>query len=182
MSIKSQINAKAILEALIFASPEPVQHSKLAKIAGLSREEIPVIVEELNESYCKYGRSFQIRQIAGGYAFYVLPDFALWINDLLGKNRGIHLTRSMFETLAIIAVKQITTKPVIDKIRGVNSQAPIHHLLKQGLITIHGRATSPGKPFLYATTTKFLKVFGLNSPEDIPSFEELTKMFEETEE
>ncbi|RKZ31131.1 SMC-Scp complex subunit ScpB [bacterium] len=176
MSKNSDINVNSIIEALIFSSPEPVPANKLAKIAGIPREDVPAIVDNLNSNYQKNQRSFSIRQVGGGYAYYVKPDFAHWIDELLGRNRGINLTRSMFEVLAIIAVKQPTTKPVVDKIRGVNSTAPLNHLLKQGLVTIKGRASTPGKPFIYATTVKFLKVFGLNSPEDIPSFEELEKM------
>ncbi|MCD6531437.1 SMC-Scp complex subunit ScpB [bacterium] len=173
----SGIDKIALVEALIFSAQEPVPPHKLAKITGVDKSEIPRIVEQLNEQYQRGGRSFLIRQVAGGYAFYVKPDFAHWIDELFGRERGIHLTRSMFEVLAIVAVKQPVTKPVIDKIRGVNSSGPINQLLKSGLITIRGRASTPGKPFLYGTTQKFLKLFGLNRPEDIPSFEELEKMF-----
>ena len=177
MSKDANINTESIVEALIFASPESVTDRKIAKIAGIEREIVQQIIENLNEKYRRNGSSFEIRQVAGGYALYILPDFAPWIEELLGKNRGVHLTRSMFETLAIIAVKQPITKPVVDKIRGVNSAGPINQLLKQGLITFRGRASTPGRPFIYGTTTKFLKVFGLNSPQDIPTFEELEKMF-----
>ncbi|RKZ28740.1 SMC-Scp complex subunit ScpB [bacterium] len=174
MSIKPE----TIIEALIISAPEPITTSKLAKVAGVEREKVFGIVKNLNEEYRKSGRSFEIREVAGGYAVYVLPDFAPWIQEILGRDRGLHLTRAMFETLAIIAIKQPITKPMIDKIRTVNSSAPIMQLLKQGLITIAGRQHSPGKPFLYRTTHKFLKVFGLKSAQDIPSFEELQKMFE----
>ncbi len=167
-----------IVEALIFAAPEPVPAAKLGKIAGIAKEEIPSLVEKLNRAYSRSGRPFEIRKIAGGYAAYIKPDLSPWIEELLGRDRGIHLTRPMFEVLAIVSVKQPITKPEIDKIRGVNSSAPLAQLLKQGLVTISGRQQSPGRPFLYTTTRKFLKAFGLNSPRDIPSFEELQKMFE----
>ncbi len=174
MSIKPD----TIIEALIFSAPDPVHASKLAKIAGVPKEEVGEIIARLNRLYRESGRSFAIREIAGGYAIYISQDFAPWIQEILGKDRGLHLTRAMFETAAIIAVKQPITKPMIDKIRTVNSSAPIMQLLKQGLVTIAGRQQSPGRPFLYRTTQKFLKVFGLNSPQDIPSFEELQKIFE----
>ncbi|MCD6594808.1 SMC-Scp complex subunit ScpB [bacterium] len=182
MSNDTNINTESIVEALIFASSEPVQDRKLAKIAGVEREIIQRIITKLNEKYRNDGNSFEIRQVGGGYSVYILSDFATWVEELLGKNRGVHLTRSMFEALAIIAVKQPITKPVIDKIRGVNSSGPVTQLLKQGLITFRGRASSPGRPFIYGTTIKFLKVFGLNSPQDIPTFEELEKMFAVEEE
>ena len=178
MNEVSQIYPETIIEALIFAAPEPVNDAKLAKIAGVHREEIPTFVESLNSSYERQGRSFRIRKIGGGYSIYVMHDFAPWIEELLGKDKDMHITRPMFEVLALISLKQPVTKPIIDKIRGVNSQAPLAHLIKSGLITISGRARTPGKPFLYNTSKKFLKIFGLNSSEDIPSFEELQKMFQ----
>ena len=178
---KSHINAETIVEALIFAAPEPVHDAKLARIAGVPREQIGRIIDELNKKYESATRSFEIRRVAAGYAIYVKQDFAPWLEELLGGDRGIHLTRPMFEVLAIVAVKQPITKPVIDKIRGVNSSAPLAQLLKSGLITITGRQSGPGRPFEHGTTRKFLKIFGLNSPQDIPSFEELQKMFEGTE-
>lgn len=175
------ISSETIIEALVFSAPDPVPSSKLAKIAGVAKENIPRIIDGLNDGYKSSGRAFEIRLVGGGYAPYIRQDFAPWIEELLGKGRGLHLTRAMFETLAIVAVKQPITKPIVDKIRGVNSSAPLAQLLKQGLVTISGRQQSPGRPFLYATTRKFLKAFGLNSPQDIPSFEELRKMFETTD-
>lgn len=179
---KSNIGNASIIEALIFASPDPVPESRLAKVSGEPTGEIGRIVEELNEIYRRNGRAFEIRAIGGGYAIYVRQDFAPWIEELLGKNKGLHLTRATFEALAVIAVKQPITKPTIDKIRRVNSSAPMAQLLKQGMITIAGRQKGPGRPFLYATTSKFLKCFGLNSTQDIPSFDELQKMFEGADE
>ncbi len=171
-------NILAIVEALIFASTEPVSESKIAKAANIDTEEVRKSIDALNIAYRETNRSFEIRFVAGGYAFYILPDYAPWIDDLLGRNKEFHLSRAMFETLAVIALKQPVTKPIIEKIRGVNSSAPVTSLAKLGLITIRGRSDGPGKPFLYATTPKFLKLFGLNRPEDIPSFEELEKLFD----
>jgi len=181
VNTKTNINPETILEALIFAAPEPVQEVKLAKVAGMQKEQVAGVISELNEIYNQNGRSFEIRHIGNGYSFYVKPDFAPWITELFGADKGVHLTRPMFEVLAIIAVKQPITKPIVDKIRSVNSSAPLTQLLKLGLITISGRHSGPGKPFLYVTTKKFLKSFGLNSPEEIPTFEELQKMFESSE-
>ncbi len=179
MSRSAQISSERIVEALIFASPEPVPPSKLAKIASLPQSDVPKVVERLNAEYDRTGRPFEVRLVGGGYALYLKPEFSPWVDELVGRHRRLHLTRSMFEVLAIVAIKQPVTKPVIDKIRGVNSAAPIFQLLKQGLITIKGRERSPGRPFLYATTNKFLRVFGLDSIESIPSFEELQRMFGE---
>lgn len=181
MGGKSHISSETIIEALVFASSEPIGEQKLSKVAGVAREEVKQIIQQLNEKYERAGNCFRIRHVGGGYLFYVREDFAPWIEELVGRDRGIHLTKPMFETLGIIAVMQPISKPMIDKIRAVNSSAPLAHLMKHGLITIVGRGKGPGRPFLYGTTKKFLKTFGLNSAEEIPSFEELKRMFESAE-
>lgn len=172
---------KILVEALIFASPDPAPPRQIAKVAGLEPERIKAIVEELNQEYRHWGKPYLIREVAGGYAFHLSPDYSHFVEEFLGKKNTPRLTRSMFEVLAIVAIKQPVIKPVVDKVRGVDSSAPLAKLLDIGLVTIVGRQKSPGKPFLYGTTQKFLELFGLNSKDDIPSFEELEKIFGATE-
>jgi len=172
------ISDESIVEALIAASPEPISEYKISRATGIDPQRITKIVDDLNRQYRNSGRSFEIRYIAGGYSFYVLPDFAPWLEELASRT-SLHITRSMLEVLAIVAVKQPVTKKVIDKIRGVNSIGPLQQLLSERLITIKGRAKTPGKPFIYVITKRFLKLFGLEKDSDIPKIEELKELFEE---
>lgn len=174
---QTKISEKSIIEALIIASPEPISDGKLSKIIGIDKNDIVSIVQQLNKEYKESERSFEIRKIAGGYVLYVRPDFSQWIVELSTRSDS-ELTRSMIEVAAIVAIKQPVTKSVIDKVRGVNSVGPLRQLLEEKLITIRSRAKSPGRPFLYSTTKKFLKIFGLSSESEIPTIEELGNLFE----
>ncbi len=174
----SKITKTGIVEALIFASPGPVGAKRLMNIASLeSTDEADRIVETLNETYEKNGRVFRIKRLAGGYQFFTLTGYAPFVGELFTVSGQPHLTHAMLEALSIIALRQPTTKPVVDKIRGADSSAPIHSLLEAGLITIKGRQKTPGRPFLYATTDEFLKMFGLDSIAELPKEDDLAELF-----
>ena len=178
----SDVSKTGIVEALIFASPVPMSVSKIAQAAGLSEDkEVAEIVQTLNEEYEKRGRAFRIKTIAGGFQFYTLNAYAPYLSEVFAERNKMRVSRAMLETLSIVALKQPVTKPVVDKIRGTDSSAPIHNLLEQGLITIRGRQKVPGRPFTYGTTDEFLKMFGLHRLEDLPNEDELSQMFGEPE-
>lgn len=170
-------NIKSTIEALILSSPEPVPLSRLCDVIDrVSPQDVREAVEDLNNLYMGCGNSFRIREIAGGYQMYILPDFEYPVKKLLEKQRTIRLTRAALETLAIVAYKQPVTKSEIEHIRGVNSDGVIHNLLQRNLITITGRANAPGRPLLYKTSQEFLKFFGLNRLSDLPRMEEIEEM------
>ncbi len=169
----------SIVEALVFAAPGPITASRIAQIASVPPEEVDQIVDKLNELYENSGRAFRINRIAGGYQFFTITTYAPYVSELFVDKGQIHLTRAMLEVLSIVALKQPVTKPVIDKIRGADSSAPVRTLLENGLITIRRRQKSPGRPFLYGTTEEFLKLFGLERLEDLPKAEELAGFFDE---
>lgn len=171
---------KGIIEALIFASPRPISAGEIIRISGInSKKEIESIVENLNGSYEENHRAFRIKKIAGGYQFFTINSYAPYISEIFQDRHKFRLTSAMLEVLSIVSVKQPVTKPVIDKIRNADSGAPIHSLLEAGLITVKGRQKSPGKPFIYGTTEEFLRIFGLESLNDIPDEEEIKQLFEE---
>ena len=171
---------KGIIEALIFASPRPISAGEIIRISGInSKKEIESIVENLNGSYEENHRAFRIKKIAGGYQFFTINSYAPYISEIFQDRHKFRLTSAMLEVLSIVSVKQPVTKPVIDKIRNTDSGAPIHSLLEAGLITVKGRQKSPGKPFIYGTTEEFLRIFGLESLNDIPDEEEIKQLFEE---
>ncbi len=165
------------VEALILASPEPLPGRKISQVLDeLTPSKIAEAVSELNSRYASTGMSFRIRELAGGYQFYILPEYVGFVEELFTRTRKLRLTRPALETVAIVAYRQPVTKTEIEHIRGVASDGVIHNLLDKGLITIKGRANTVGKPLQYGTTDEFLKFFGLNSLDDLPRMSEIEEL------
>ncbi len=167
----------SVIEALILASPEPLARRK---IVDLLEEATPSVVAqsvaELNNRYMEAGSSFRIREIAGGYQFHIVPEFAGFVAEMFTRRRKMRLTRASLETLAIVAYRQPVTKAEIEHIRGVASDGVLRNLLEKGLIAIKGRADTVGKPLQYGTTGEFLQFFGLSSLSDLPKMAEIEEM------
>jgi len=175
----------AIVEALILASPEPLSPKKITDLLKEARNaQVSKAVAELNEKYVRGGLSYRIRELAGGYQFYIMPQYSGYVEELFTRRRKMRLTRAALETLAIIAYRQPATKTEIEHIRGVASDGVIHNLLEKKMITIKGRAKTVGKALQYGTTDEFLKFFGLNNLSDLPKMaeiEELVSQLEDTD-
>jgi len=164
---------KSALEALLFSSSAPLSPQKLKEVLEINSSQLRRAIEELKEEYQKEGRSFSLREVAGGYQFYTLPQFSPWIKKLK-KEKPITLSRATLETLAIIAYQQPVTRQDIESIRGVESKEILRSLREKNLIQCKGRKESMGHPFLYGTTSLFLKHFGLNSLSELPKIEKLS--------
>lgn len=178
---------KNIIEALIFASDEPLSDSEIVRtIKGIDGEDAEInnqiiseIIEELNQDYKTSGNSFGIVKIAGGYLFATKEEYSKYIGYLSSEKSKRRLSQAALETLAIIAYKQPITKPEIESIRGVNSDHIIATLLEKKLITISGRSETIGRPLLYSTTKEFLIYFGLNSIQDLPKPREIEEIMKD---
>lgn len=176
--ISSRAEIKAVLEALLFATTEPLSTARLAKIiVGASLEEIRAALLELQMEYDSLPRGLQIVEVAGGFQMATRPHLAPWIFRLKPSKRRNPLSQATLETLAIIAYKQPITRAEIEAIRGVDSTATIHTLLDLGLVEVGGKREIPGRPQLYVTTELFLKTFGLKSLGDLPSIHELRRLY-----
>ncbi len=181
-----QFEKNRIIEALIFASDEPLSLKDIVEILKSSEEthlrikitedEVLSIIRELNKEYVDTNRAFRIIQAAGGFQFATLPDFAIWLGLMAKEKSKRKLSQSALETLAVIAYKQPVTKPEIEAIRGVNVDYMLNALLERDLITIVGRAATPGRPLLYGTTKTFLKHFGINDLIDLPKPREIEEI------
>ncbi|HKZ22479.1 MAG TPA: SMC-Scp complex subunit ScpB [candidate division Zixibacteria bacterium] len=172
-------NFDKIVEALLFSADEPLTSEKISGVLTfVSPEQVKTIIDQLNQKYTDNGHSFRIREIAGGFQVYTLPEYALWIENLWEKTRWQRLSRPALETLAIVAYRQPIVKGEIDKIRGVQSDGTLRTLLERDLIEIKGREKSPGRPLLYQTTEKFLIFFGINDLKELPQLEELKTVLE----
>ena len=165
------------VEAIILASPEPIPARKVAAVLeDVTPAQIGQAVAELNERYRAANASFRVREIAGGFQFYIMPDYVGYVEELFARRRKLRLTRPALETVAIIAYKQPVTKGEVEHIRGVASDGVIHNLLEKNMITINGRAETVGKPLQYGTTDEFLKFFGLNKLSDLPKMSEIEEL------
>lgn len=170
------------VEALILSSPEPLAGRRIAQlIDGGSPSKIAKSVALLNDGYADKGNSFRIREIAGGYQYYILPEYSGFVEDMFSRHRKLRLTRAALEAVAIVAYRQPVTKAEIEHIRGVASDGVIRTLLEKSLITVSGRATTLGKPLQYGTTDEFLKFFGLGSLDGLPQMSEIEEMISASE-
>lgn len=167
------ITTESVVEAVLFASDEPLVPNRLADIVGVTVKQVKEHVTSLNEKYQTNGNVFRIEQIAGGYQMLTLSHYNHWLKKLLRVRDDSKLSPAALETLAIVAYKQPIIRADIEAIRGVAAGEMIRSLIYKGLIKIVGRAEVLGRPMLYGTTKKFLEVFGLNSLKDLPKTEEL---------
>lgn len=164
-----QLNTiKNILESLLFVARKPLTPEEIAQAMGegVSAEAITTLLEELLRDY--EGKGINIIKVAGGYLMGTSPENADYVYNLLHAKVQTTLTQQALETLAIIAYKQPVTRPEMERIRGVNSDGPIDTLLQKKLIQELGRSEAVGRPFLYGTTTEFLRHFGLKDLADLP--------------
>ncbi len=167
---------KAIVEALIFASPEPLSAKALFKILdGEPREDVEAALEGVKQDYERPG-GLQVVEVAGGYQIVTRSDLHEWVSRLFHERSAQRLSVQALETLAVIAYRQPITAPEISEVRGVNTSGVLHTLIERRLITIVGRKQVVGRPFLYATTRDFLDRFGLNSLGDLPKVEDMAEV------
>ena len=158
-----------LLEALLFAAPEPLAEEELARHLGPDADIAP-LVRELADSYD--GRGVNLVRVAGGWAFRTAPDLA----PELRRERVVarRLSRAAVETLAIVAYHQPVTRAEIEAIRGVSlARFTLDRLIEAGWVRPAGRRKTPGRPLTWATTPQFLAHFGLDSLKDLPDIDEL---------
>ncbi len=190
--LKIPTTLKALVEALIFAAQEPLSIGQIRAICQgddtrtngstqIESETIKQSVTDLNLEYERAGRPYRIVQIAGGYQFATLSEYAEWLGILYKEQGRRKLSQSGVETLSIVAYKQPVTKAEIEKIRGVNCDYVLKTLLEKELLTVTGRAESVGRPLLYGTTREFLKHFGLNDITDLPRPREIEEILGESQ-
>jgi segregation and condensation protein B len=166
MSLPSRI------EAIVFASDEPVSIQKLRDLLeGAASADIRQALSELQAHYGE--RGIRLREVAGGWQFRSASEYASVVQQLW-KTRAPKLSRSMLETLAIIAYRQPATRAEIEALRGVRvSSSMVAALQERGWIKVLGRKEVPGRPHLYGTGKAFLVDFGLNTLNDLPDITEL---------
>ena len=167
---------KAIIEALVFASPEPLAPKALFKLLDAEpREDVEQALASLKADY-RARRGLQMVEIAGGLQIVTRTDLHEWVRRLFHERRSTKLSVQALETLAVVAYRQPVTAAEITEIRGVNTSGVLGTLAERKLVKIAGRKPVVGRPFLYATTREFLMRFGLNDLTDLPKVEDMAEV------
>jgi segregation and condensation protein B len=156
----------AKIEAILFVSAEPVPLAQLATVLDVNSTVVERGLKELEGALIH--RGLRLQKHAGRVQMTTAPELAGLVEKFLGLEATTHLSRAALETLAIIAYQQPCTRPHVDSVRGVNSDAMMKSLLSKGLILESGRTDGPGRPILYSTSPEFLQHFGLSSIAELP--------------
>lgn len=167
------LNIESAIEAILFAAGYPVKYDKLAEVLGLGTADTRHLVENMADGYNAENspRGLRLLLFKDTCQLCTKEQYAPYIREALGIRRGGNLSASSMEVLAVVAYNQPVTRTYIDTVRGVDSSYAVNSLLDKELIEACGRLDAPGRPMLYATTEKFLRVFGLNSLSDLPQTE-----------
>lgn len=169
---------KGPLEALLFASGDPVPGDRLAQILEVPVGHVESMIAEMQQAMTADERGLTIVAVAGGYQLCTKPQLADTV-EKLAETQDNRLSSAALETLAIIAFKQPITRQEIESIRGVKVDRVVHTLMERQLIKEIGRKDAIGRPILYGTTTEFLKCFGLKTLKDLPDLAGYLNVIEE---
>lgn len=157
------------VEAILLISKSPVSLRKLATLAGLDdATRARTLVAELNDLYDRLGRAVRIESIAGGHRLMTRPVVAPWLGRLGFLPPAVRLSWPMMETLAVVAYRQDVTRAGVEALRGVACGEILRQLMQLDLVRITGRSDDLGRPYLYGTTKRFLKICGLASINGLP--------------
>jgi len=163
---KQDLGLTALVEAILFVSPEPISANQIGNLMDISPREIKKAFNELDQLYA--GRGIRLQYHKNKVQITSAPEAASILENMLHLETTSTLSQAALEPLSIVAYQQPITRPQIDSIRGVNSDGVLKTLLNKGLIDDVGRTEGPGRPILYSTTTEFLKDFGLSSYGELP--------------
>jgi len=161
-------NLQSKIEALLFVSSGLVSVYQLAKGLDVSEAEVNNALSELETHYKMDGHGLRLMRVKSRVQLTTASSLSGAVEDFLGLEASSTLSQAALETLAIIAYKQPVTRPEVDVLRGVNSDAVMRTLLSKGLIEELGRAETAGRPIYYGTSPEFLQYFGLESLEALP--------------
>ena len=175
-------NLEGAIEAILYAAGYPVKYAKIAEVLGLDVLNTKTLIEHMAEQYnaenSRHGLS--LLMFDDTCQFCTKEAYAPYIREALGIRRGGNLSASSMEVLAVVAYNQPVTRSFVDQVRGVDSSYAVNSLIDKGLIEACGRLDAPGRPMLYVTTEKFLRVFGLLSLSELPVTETVLPPKEET--
>lgn len=156
------------IEAMLFASGDPVEVTKLADILEIDIETTEKMLGHLEAQYDEKNSGIMLIRIDNKYQLCTREEYNEEVRRLMEIKRNAPLSNAAFEVLAIIAYNKSVTRSFVEQVRGVDCSGPIASLVQKGLIEEKGRLDLPGRPLIYGTTDRFLRCFSLNSLEDLP--------------
>ena len=159
---------ESAVEAVLFASGEPVQTERICVALGLERPAAEQILQRLTDYYAYERRGIRLLRIEDSWQLCSSPAHAAAIRRAFEIRKPAKLSQPALEVLTVIAYYQPTTRAYVDQIRGVDSSYTMGLLLDRKLIEECGRLQVPGRPRLYRTTKQFLRAFHLTNLEDLP--------------
>lgn len=164
-----QLNEKiGAVEAILFASGEPVEEKRISEAADLDKGSIAGIVKTLNNRYDDNGSALKIVRLGTSYQMCTREEYAEYIRSAIEYKKQIPLSNAAMEALTVIAYNQPVTKGFVENVRGIDSSSVINSLVEKELLEESGRLDVPGRPVAYKTTENFLRCFGLSSLDDLP--------------
>lgn len=166
-----QTELQRCIEAILFASGEPVDLLRLAMALEADERDVQAAADALADEWAFARRGIRIIRLENSYQMVSSGEMADYITKALETRKPPKLSASQLETLTIVAYYQPATKAMVEQIRGVDSAYSISALLNKKLIEEAGRLNVPGRPILYKTTPDFLRTFGLNSLEELPEID-----------
>lgn len=159
---------RSALEAILFASGEPISAERLCLALEIGREQVDELCKELADEYSYQRRGIRLLRLGESYQLCSAPEYADRIRRAFERRKPPQLSQPALEVLSIIAYFQPTTRAYVEQVRGVDSSYTVNLLLERGLIEETGRLAVPGRPTLFRTTEHFLRSFNLSSLEELP--------------
>ncbi len=164
-----QINEKtAVIEAILFASGEPIEAEKIAEAAGVEKDTAIKLINILRDRYEDNGSAIEILKLGDCYQMATAEKYGEYIKAALETKKKTPLSPAAMEVLTIVAYNQPVTKSFVEQVRGVDSASIVNSLVEKNLLEEAGRVDVPGKPIAYRTTDNFLRCFRMSSIEDLP--------------
>ena len=170
------------LEAVLFISPRPVSTADLCAACAADESGLAQSLDDLRSEYSAGRHGIELAEVAGGFTFRVAALCETAVERFAGARRPDDLSPALVETLAVVAYLQPTTRAEVAQVRGVSSEWALSSLVERGLAEERGRADAPGAPILYGTTERFLTLFGLAGPDDLPDIGSFALSAGETDE
>ncbi len=176
-SVSDDAQLKAILEAVVYITDEPLSAQQMAAALQQPIDKIKRLLDEIVAEFAKTEHGLTVREVAGGYKMATKPEHHEAVRAFVKKlTPPLKLSLAALETLAVIAYKQPVTAPEILEIRGVQGVGVLKTLLDRKLIAESGRKNVVGKPILYKTTKEFLVQFGLKDVAELPTLKEFEEL------
>lgn len=172
---------QAIIEAVLFASGDPIELERLADIVDVDKKSLREILKKMMDEYNFQRRGIRLIRMEDSYQLCTRGEYADYVSRLAEPPKKQNLSNAAFEVLAIVAYNQPVTRSTIEHIRGVNCDYVVNRLVERNFIEEKGRLDAPGKPILFGTTKHFLRSFGIEELCELPEFEKLGQTAEDAE-